>query len=744
MELERLIEEAQSAGTLDSSGRFTLDLERAWEKLARYSLERPVEFVLCLVRGVVGSGAASLRCEERGGQLTLEFPAEVPGLAQLFDRPFTEGETLWLRELAKGIFLGLTGGFASRAVLASGGEQLTVWLEGARPRSELTACGSTGPSTLVLTYRPRWVGPRLGGLVRQRCGLGPIPLTWNGRAVASEIPLKGLLGWKWLRASERLPGVGLRQFDNREPDAVGEDSLDAVICLASSGGFTVAVHQGVADHSRVELFPGARIWISARGTSVDLGGAVSFEGRTMEQVKSVLLDLALEQYERLTDEQRLRVVEEHPQAVQHGQDTLNLWPEKHRLRGQLVLALVQWRLRRRELAQADGLAGILQRHILPAPGPILSLPALWPRKAQPMDLSDLAMHLGDLAEEFPDHVLRWLDRLMKWMPWLRQNIAGPKLIELALAQQRCQLAEFLALMLLRVHLRDPHMGLGKATTLGMNARRYPEMCLLMRTQSPHSRPRRWEDLVRYVPPELRAQACEGAADSYRWAAQRYNDLQLFALTRNPKSFQWRGQYLKRADELYAAALDAGGDPERLRRARARAAALPLEGMAKAFQVFQRQQWRVTRDRQLARFLELTCDDPEVRLLEAEVRAELGELARASELLDGCEGLEASVERAIVQRLSGRDEEVELWGLLALPARAPTKLADMMSLREASRDMQPVPEGLAGRLIRLAELSPDPHRRLQLLRYALAVQFRFVDGYLDFSRPPSAALWLETF
>lgn len=750
MDLERLIEEAQAGGTLDSSGRFTIDLERAWEKLGKWSLERPVEFILNLVRGAVGSGAAWVRINEGRGKLSFEFPEEVPGPGHLFDRPFAEGP-VWLKELARGIVLALSGGFASRAVLSSGSERLEVWLEGASPRSELVPRLGAGPTTLVFSLRPRWLGSGARAMVQRECWLAPCQLTWNGRAVTREIPVAGLLGWRVIRSSQPLPGIGLR-FAREGPTVMHEHPGEAFVGLARDKGFTRCVNHGVCeDHGLEEAFTGARIWFTAPPAWQGLRGILSIGEPIVEAAFEVALQLAIEHKTALSPQQLVELVAEHEGAVETGLQALREWPESHPHRPQLLLMVVWALLRKRDFAEAEKLVTPLATALLKPPTFLQRLR----RQVPYLDLACFAQQVDQVAENCPEEAMRWLERLAGWTARLGKPIARQGLAELALRFQRNALAERIALELMQANSKVP-LTRARALGLGLPQKRFPEMLLLMRSLAPHSRTRLSDQLVAQAPEELKAAACEQAADSYRWAAQRYNDHALFELAQGAKTFQWRGQYLKRADGLYVEALRRGADPVRLGRSRARGAALVIEGLVRASQLLthHRQRFRAACERQLARFLERSFDDPEVRLLEAGVRAELGELEQARALLDAGEAdpppgehfrLLAVVERGILQRLSGREEAVDLTSLAILPSRAKDDRADFMLLLLRSRDLPPVPEGLAGRLIRLAALSDDRSRRLQLLRYALLVQFRFLGhDSLSLGRPPSATRWLTAF
>lgn len=78
-DLNRFLQGEHSEGRLDSEGTFTVSLDRALEKVARYSLERPGAWILKIVQAAVGLGATRLNGRVLRGWVNLEIRFEREG-----------------------------------------------------------------------------------------------------------------------------------------------------------------------------------------------------------------------------------------------------------------------------------------------------------------------------------------------------------------------------------------------------------------------------------------------------------------------------------------------------------------------------------------------------------------------------------------------------------------------------------------------------------------------------------------
>ncbi|MCA9714976.1 MAG: hypothetical protein KC468_09850, partial [Myxococcales bacterium] len=91
--VEELVAALHEEGALDSEGSFTLDSERAREKLRQYQLARPHEYVLLLVQAAVLRGATKIRFDIDADDVRMNFdgaPFTREDFADLYSAMFVE------------------------------------------------------------------------------------------------------------------------------------------------------------------------------------------------------------------------------------------------------------------------------------------------------------------------------------------------------------------------------------------------------------------------------------------------------------------------------------------------------------------------------------------------------------------------------------------------------------------------------------------------------------------------------
>jgi Zn-finger nucleic acid-binding protein len=81
--LESLVAEMRDAGRLDSSGAFTIDASRALDKMRRFQVERPQDFVLWLGAAAVAGGATQFLVTIGISQICVEFDGQQFGPDEL-------------------------------------------------------------------------------------------------------------------------------------------------------------------------------------------------------------------------------------------------------------------------------------------------------------------------------------------------------------------------------------------------------------------------------------------------------------------------------------------------------------------------------------------------------------------------------------------------------------------------------------------------------------------------------------
>ena len=221
--LEHLLDQLKHEGTFDSSGRFTLNMAQALEKMNRFRLAEPHLYVLNLVSAAVASGATFLRISVGPTDMLLEHdgrPYSHDELSQLFSS-MADGASDEMRcaELAIGLHGARSTAPRSAAVAswqAGVGSALTLgdtflevtplrqcpWGDKQGPPWR-GAAGGVGAVTVRIQVRER-VGmnaltrllgklthalPPTSDAIMARCGLASIPILLNGEAVNRPLAL---------------------------------------------------------------------------------------------------------------------------------------------------------------------------------------------------------------------------------------------------------------------------------------------------------------------------------------------------------------------------------------------------------------------------------------------------------------------------------------------------------------------------------------------------------------------------
>ncbi len=271
-ELGELIQELKTSGRHDSSGRFTLDLQRALRKLEQVRLPGKHDYLLCLVTAATLSGARQFSLATGPKQLEITFdgrPFLFEELEALFPGLLEETTEPRLREL--GVGLHAARAHAPRSVLLeSGGARLElrgtqVQLEPLREPPPMTR--------IVITQRfsqslARWwskTGDE-AALLHERCCYGPLAVRVDDRLV--EPPRASLLIAHRFEHDEPLR---LAVMVAQERSSTG---IFHGLCGFAPGGNPASllfVLNGVAYPQPAEGFPpGFWAWISSPAWRRDL------------------------------------------------------------------------------------------------------------------------------------------------------------------------------------------------------------------------------------------------------------------------------------------------------------------------------------------------------------------------------------------------------------------------------------------------------------------------------------------
>ncbi|MGE0489485.1 MAG: hypothetical protein AB7S38_09755 [Vulcanimicrobiota bacterium] len=185
-----LLERLRQGGTVDSLGQFTLDVEKARSKMARFQLTEPLRFGLEVVMAAVAGGASRIAITAESRQLTFELPdLALPGeaLANLDDFMLSSTDQPEERALAHlGVALNSLGQLDPQQItLEVGGYRLH---RGAGPDK----LEKTEPGSARLQIDGRLDQTSLRQLLEEHCSHCRLELSWNGRRLSASVQTDSL------------------------------------------------------------------------------------------------------------------------------------------------------------------------------------------------------------------------------------------------------------------------------------------------------------------------------------------------------------------------------------------------------------------------------------------------------------------------------------------------------------------------------------------------------------------------
>ncbi len=201
--LGRLIGELRADGELDSVGEFTLDRDRAREKMRRFQLTDPRSYVLELVQAAVLAGASEAHFEIDADDMRMSFdgrPFTAEDFEQLYNSMFTRRSSLALRQLALGLNSAMAQGpkvlrvesGTARMEMRPGGDEITTAEMVAGTRIHVK--DRFGNATLV-----RFVLKLRGHItemlyLKERCRWTALAIYLGGERISRFEPLAGAAG----------------------------------------------------------------------------------------------------------------------------------------------------------------------------------------------------------------------------------------------------------------------------------------------------------------------------------------------------------------------------------------------------------------------------------------------------------------------------------------------------------------------------------------------------------------------
>lgn len=257
METLGILEDLRQDGRVESTGRFTLDAAKAREKMKKYQLQDPHEYVLQVVECAVAAGASDLDLQVDADDCRIRSSGWSLGqdqLQNLFSSLFGADRDAAGRSL-RALAISLNSALALdpaevRLDSWSGTEGWTLFVDPGTERVERLPAspwpaGRAGVGLLVRRRRSwRVLGRFLRGLVAlqpeaqavcDRCRWAPLPITVNGRSIQQEADLGEYV------FRRELQGKGYRAVVVLPAEPLGQSRLELVMDGVQLEGKTLSL-----------------------------------------------------------------------------------------------------------------------------------------------------------------------------------------------------------------------------------------------------------------------------------------------------------------------------------------------------------------------------------------------------------------------------------------------------------------------------------------------------------------------
>ena len=210
--LDEFLATLQQGGIVDAEGVFTLDREKAREKMQRFQLTQPARYILELVQAAVLRGATFIRFEISATQVRMMCPCSpflVKDFEDLYESLFARGrggKRQALRHLALGVCTAMA--MNPKQLTISGGGEKGASLRMRPGERDTFGKGGSAEHGLLIEITRRSRGPfssaagspsieqRERELLLDCCGLSMVPIELNGMPIASGYQLPGALYWR--------------------------------------------------------------------------------------------------------------------------------------------------------------------------------------------------------------------------------------------------------------------------------------------------------------------------------------------------------------------------------------------------------------------------------------------------------------------------------------------------------------------------------------------------------------------
>ncbi len=314
------MEELRVQGNLDSSGSFSLDPALALEKLNRYQIEKPEEYILAMVRSAVAAGASHIEIECSRTQFSLRHDGRAlpfEELVTLFSSLLINEQARDLttaRELARALQALSRFSPTSTRVISSDSNGSNLLEMGMRQllvrrleSGPLQSYGLNQQETRVEVTgirRPLFQGV-LGGdwpeikLLRRRCRLCPVPIHLHEMAINPPLRLTGTLAEMGTAKREMSIQLGPAHWTALPPTNWPYQAL--LVALPKTPSAAQIVLDGVSfDYPLDNWPPGFCCWVVNPPLRRDLGGSqwvrdenwLALKNWLEETAKEFLLELS--------------------------------------------------------------------------------------------------------------------------------------------------------------------------------------------------------------------------------------------------------------------------------------------------------------------------------------------------------------------------------------------------------------------------------------------------------------------
>lgn len=206
MDLDRLLQQEAGVGRLDSSGQFSVDLQKMRVKLSQYQLAEPGFYVLKMIQAAVASGSERVEVALKSGRVEVAFD-QAPPLTSVLEALALRGSHRAARHLAVGLNAAMN--VADRVAWTVGNRMLVL------TRTETEVAEATGPEGVVVKKTKRLLALPAStrserDAVYSRCQWTPAEVLLDGQPLAGPFPPCARAAWH-----ERLsqPFYLMRHYD---------------------------------------------------------------------------------------------------------------------------------------------------------------------------------------------------------------------------------------------------------------------------------------------------------------------------------------------------------------------------------------------------------------------------------------------------------------------------------------------------------------------------------------------------